>query len=92
MNGSHLIENELRKRHDQAESVRGKETLFRVEFRYRGGTKHWQYFLNHADATGAEDSRCTYGITGRAIIERPSSQVIQVRGPRGGWSKRDSSI
>jgi hypothetical protein len=85
MNRSHLIENELRKRRDQAESVRGKETPFRVEFRYRGGTKHWQYFSNRADATRAEDSLCTYLIES-AIIERPSSQVIQFRGPRGGWS------
>jgi hypothetical protein len=89
MNGSHLIENELRKRRDQAESVRGKETPFRVEFLYRGGTRHWQYFLDIIDATRAEDSLCTYGITGRAIIERPYSQVIQVRGPRGGWRKGD---
>ena len=87
-----LIENELYKRRAQAESVRGKETPFRVEFRYRGGTRHWQYFLNQNDADGAEDSLCTYGPMGRAIIERPSSQVLQILGPRGGWSKRNSSI
>lgn len=92
MNGSQLIENELCKRRTQAESVRGKETPFRVEFRYRGGTKRYQYFLTREDAVKAEDSFCTYSLTGRAIIEHPSSQVLQFQGPRGGWSKRDSSI
>lgn len=83
---SHSIEFELRKRTEQAEGVRGKDTPYRVEFRYRGGTKHWQYFASVVDAANAEDSQCSYGPTGRAIIQRPSSQVIQVRGPRGGWS------
>jgi hypothetical protein len=92
MYGSQLIEEELRKRRDQAESVRGKDTPFRVEFRYRGGTKHWQYFLNRDDAAGAEDSLCTYGPSGHAIIKRPSSQILQFRGPRGGWSNEDSSM
>ena len=88
MNGSQLIDNELRKRRAQVESVRGKETPFRVEFRYRGGTKHWQYFLTREDAIEAEDSLCSYSPTGRAIIERPSSHVLQFRGPRGGWGPR----
>lgn len=80
------IESELNLRRVQVDSVRGKDTPYRVEFRYRGGTKHWQYFANVVDAANAEDSQCIYGLTGRAIIQRPSSQVIQVRGPRGGWS------
>jgi hypothetical protein len=92
MNGSQLIENELQKRRDQAESVRGVDTPVRVEFRYRGGTKHWQYFRSADDAVGAVDSLCSYSPTGRAIIERPSSQVFQFRGPRGGWSKREPSV
>ena len=82
------IEEELHKRRAQAEGVRGKDTPFRVEFRYRGRTKHWQYFTTLQDAEKAEDSSCFYGPTGRPWIERPSSQVIQVRGPRGGWSRR----
>ena len=81
------IESELYKSRMQADSVRGKDTPYRVEFRYRGGTKHYQYFVSAEDAETAEDSSCSYGPTGRAIIQRPSSQVIQVRGPRGGWSK-----
>ena len=92
MNGSQSIENELRRRREQAESVRGKKTPFRVEFRYRGGTKHWQYFVNREDADRAEDSLCTYGPMGHAIIERPSSQVIQFQGPRGGWGKGNLNI
>jgi hypothetical protein len=87
MNDFQRIEAELEKHRIQAESVRGKDTPFRVEFRYPGGTKHWQYFAAEEDARRAEDSSCTYGPTGRAIIRRPSSQVIQVRGPRGGWAK-----
>lgn len=85
---SNSIECELYKRRMQADSVRGKDTPFRVEFRYRGGTKHWQYFVSAEDAETAEDSSCSYGLTGRAIIQQPSSQVIQVRGPRGGWRNR----
>jgi len=79
------IEAELQKRRDQAASVKGKDTPFRVEFRYPGGTKHWQYFATEEDAKNAEDSQCTYGPTGKALIRRPSSQVVQIRGPRGGW-------
>lgn len=82
------IESELNLRRVQSDSVRGKDTPFRVEFRYSGGTKHWQYFVSAEDAASAEDSQCSYGPTGRAIIQRPSSQIIQVRGPRGGWSNR----
>jgi hypothetical protein len=82
------IEGQLYKRRLQAKSVCDKDTPYRVEFRYRGGTKHWQYFANVVAAANAEDFQCSYGPTGRAIIQRPSSQAIQIRGPRGGWSKR----
>ena len=85
MRGFMAIESEMQKRRDQAESVRGKLTPYRVEFRYPGGTKHWQYFVSEQDAAKAEDSMCTYGPMGNAIITRPSSQVIQICGPRGGW-------
>jgi hypothetical protein len=93
MNGFAAIEEELRKRREQAESVRGKDTPFRVEFRYRGRTKHWQYFMSREDALRAEDSYLTYGPRGNAIVIRPYSQVIQIRGPQGGWSqeKRDAA-
>jgi len=82
-----IIENELQKRAAQSESVRGTDCPFRVEFRYKAGTKHWQYFTNLEDAQRADDSSCSYGPTGRAVIERPTSLVIQIRGPKGGWSK-----
>lgn len=89
MNGYLAVERELRKRRDQAESVKGKDTPFRAEFRYKGGTKHWQYFESLESALQGTDSRCTYGPTGRAIVETPTSIQIQQRGPRGGWAKAD---
>lgn len=79
------IEKELQKRREQADSVIGKHTPYRVEFRYKGGTKHWQYFETYEDCLEAEDSKCRYSIFGNAIIERPSSRQIQIEGPRGGW-------
>ena len=85
--GYSAIERVLEKRREQHESVKGKDTPFRVEFRYRRGTKHWQYFETYEDAMQAEDSSCRYSIYGSAIIEHPSSRQIQVRGKRGGWSK-----
>ena len=87
MNNSHLIEAELQRRQRQADSVRGKDTLYRVEFRYPMGTKHWQYFVSRLDADRAEDSMCGYDAKGRGFIRRPLSQRIEVRGPRGGWRK-----
>ena len=83
--GYQLIEHELQLRRDQAMSVCGKDTPFRVEFRYPHGTKHWQYFTSAEDAMKAEDSSCSYSIGGSAIILRPISRQIQLRGPRGGW-------
>ena len=87
MNGFQTIEAELQKRRAQSESVRGKDTPYRVEFRYSGGTRHWQYFATARDAKCADDSLCTYGPMGNAIIQQPSSCVVQVRAPRGGWKK-----
>ena len=70
---------------EQRESVAGKDTPFRVEFRYRGGTRHYQYFTDVKSAKNARDRSCRYGTTGRVMIEEPLSQQIQVRGPRCGW-------
>jgi len=81
------VENVLQRRREQVESVKGKPTPFRVEFRYRGGSRSYQYFTDIIAAMAADDRQCRYGMTGRAIIERPLSQQVQVRGPRGGWSK-----
>lgn len=85
------IERELQKRRDQYESVKGKETPFRVEFRYRQGTRHYQYFETYDDALKAEDSSCRYSPFGSAVIERPLSHQIQIQGPRGGWKKYTTS-
>lgn len=89
MTTSYQIETELQRRQAQADSVRGKDTPFRVEFRYPQGTRHWQYFTSAEDATQAEDSICGYGLTGRPFIRQPRSRQIQVRGPRGGWRKAE---
>lgn len=70
----------------QHESVKGKDTPYRVEFRYRRGSKSWQYFQDLASAETATQRKASYRPTGRAYVEHPLSQVIQVRGPRGGWS------
>jgi hypothetical protein len=87
MSGYLAIEAELQKRRAQCEEVKGKDTPYRVEFRYPHGTKHYQYFTTELDALCAKDSMCSYGPTGNAIILRPSSWVVQWRGPRGGWHK-----
>lgn len=87
VSGYLAIENELAARRNQKESVKGKDTPFRVEFRYSRGTKHWQYFTCYEDCLTAEDSSCKYSIYGDAVITRPTSKQIQVRGPRGGWTK-----
>lgn len=85
--GYAAIERVLQNRREQAESVKGKDTSFRAEFRYPGGTKHWQYFETYADALKGTDSSCVYGLSGRAIVRAPTSIQIQARGPRGGWKK-----
>lgn len=85
--GYQAIERELEKRREQAASVKSNECPFRVEFRYRRGTRHYQYFKTYEDTLHAEDSSCRYSPFGSAIIERPSSRVVQVKGPRGGWKR-----
>jgi hypothetical protein len=82
------IENEMQRQREQRESVKDKDTPFRVEYRFKTGTTHWQYYETYEDALNAEPSkRCWYDPIGRASIEYPSSQQIQKRGPRGGWSR-----
>ena len=80
-----VVEEVIQERSRQLESVRGKNTPFRVEFRYRRGTKSWRYFEDIESAKLATDRRAGYGVTGHAYIEHPLSQVIQLRGPSGGW-------
>jgi len=79
------VEGVLRNEREQRESVRGKDTPFRVEFRFHHGTRHYQYFPTLEDCLTAVSAAPSYGPTGRAHIERPSSKQTQVRGPRGGW-------
>lgn len=83
------VEDVLQSARQQRESVRGKDTPFRVEFRYRRGTKSYQYFEDRATAAIASGRKPGYGPTGRAYIEHPLSQAVQVRGLRGGWKKSE---
>lgn len=79
------VEDVLRHSREQRESVKGKDTPFRVEFRYRRRMRHYQYFICREDAEMSTDLSAGYGPTGHAHIENPLSRVIQERGPRGGW-------
>lgn len=79
------IEEALAKLREQRESVKGKETPYRVEFRYPHGCKHYQYFCTLEDAQTAEDYQCQYTIYGNGCINTPTSKQIQTRGPRNGW-------
>lgn len=79
------VEEVIQERSAQAESVRGKDTPYRVAFRYRG-MMVYKYYESLEDAELGTDKRAGYGPTGRAYVEYPRSQRIQVRGPRGGWS------
>lgn len=78
------IEEELQRRRDQCESVKGKDTPFRVEFRFKGGSKAYEYFETLEQAVNADDHLALHGYPGG--IEYPSSRQIQKRGPRGGWN------
>lgn len=71
----------------QRESVKGKDTPFRVEFRFPRGSKAWRYFETYEDAAIATHVRCNYTIFGTPYTESPRSQQIQIKGPRGGWKK-----
>lgn len=81
------IESVLAHEREQRESVAGKPTPIRVEFRFRGRTRHYQYFVDVESAKNAHSRTARYGPTGRAWIETPTSQQIQIQGPRGGWRK-----
>ena len=87
MSSYFAIEKELQSRRTQADSVRGKKTPYRIEFRYPRGTKHYQYFTCIEDTKTAKDSQCRYNIYGDGLIISPTSQEIQVQGRLGGWSK-----
>ena len=86
MSGFMAIEGELQKRREQAESVKGKDTPYRIEFRYSGGMKYWQYFTSLEECASAKDSQCGYTPTGNGYVVHPLSQQTQVRGPKGGWA------
>lgn len=81
---------ELQRRREQAESVKDKDPQFRVEFRFGGASRHYQYFITHQDALAAEANSIQYSPWGDVIIKRPTSKQIQKKGPRGGWNKYEN--
>ena len=86
--GYFAIEREMQKQQEHYDSIKGKDTPFRVEFRFKKGYLRWLYFATLEEAKGAESpKKCSYNIWGCAVIESPSSRQIQIRGPRGGWKK-----
>lgn len=81
------IQTEMARQQRQRELIKGKRPSFRVEFRFRRGTRHWEYYETYQECLTAPDSKvCGYSFGG-SFIEHPSSRQIQKRGPRGGWSK-----
>lgn len=66
---------------------------FRVEFRYPHGTLHYKYFNQIDETASATDtmSKFEFGAS-KPTIYYPTSQQIQVKGPRGGWRKVDPSM
>lgn len=82
----------LRGDREQRESVKGKPTSFRVEFRFERGHRSYKYYESYVDACKADSRECNYGPLGRAIILRARSQQIQVKGPRGGWRRYSEAI
>ena len=87
IDGFFEIEREMQKQKLQRESVEGKEKPFRVEYRYRGGSKHWVYFTNYEDALKSDcPKKCGYNIWGSPYTEWPISHQHQAKGKRGGWS------
>jgi hypothetical protein len=85
--GFYDIENEMARQRNQLESVKGKATPYRVEFRFKGSVQ-WVYFATVEEAQNAPDTlRCRYSVWGNPYTEYPSSRQIQVRGARGGWNK-----
>mgnify|MGYP003421808762 len=85
--GFMAIESELQKRRRHEEVMKGKTTEYRVEFRFRRGSKRWMYFEKLEDCKNATSKRCSYNIFGSPLIESPTSKQIQKMGPRGGWRK-----
>ncbi|HXF12255.1 MAG TPA: hypothetical protein VN517_03820 [Terriglobales bacterium] len=70
-------------------SAKEKDTVklpYRVEFRFRRGTRHYEYFGSMDDANKASYTRRFYTPLGHPSIEFPLSQQTQQRGPRNGWS------
>lgn len=84
--GYMAIESELQKRKEQPHPKK-EDIKFRVEFRYKRGTKHWSYFTSYEEAQKAKDTKLSYNVWGHAVIERPYHSQIQMQGKRGGWKK-----
>lgn len=83
-----MVEDVLSQDREQRQREKGKNLLYRVEFRFKGKCCHWHYFETLGEAQAAPDSRLAkYSPFGGAVINYPISRQIQIRGPRGGWKK-----
>jgi len=81
------MEFEMERRRQQRESVRGKDTPFRVKFTTQVGHAY-EYYETYEDAKNADDYICfPNNPWGFIRGYRPKYRVIEKRGPRGGWSK-----
>ena len=79
---------ERQRQQNHLESVRGKHTPYRMEYRFGGSIRHYEYFLTPEDARNFLYKRVRYPLIGLTpYLEWPSSWQLQKLGPRGGWSK-----
>jgi len=79
---------EWEKQREQWNSVRGKNPQYRVEYRFKHGTKHYMYFLTQKEAEEFVYVAVNYPPVGLLPYKTyPLSKQIQQKGPRGGWRK-----
>ncbi len=71
----------------QRDTVRGKKTPFRMEYRFPQGTRHYLYFRTKKSAEGFRYVQPDYTLFAQPILRYPLSQQLQAEGPRGGWRK-----
>lgn len=81
------INEEMERRRAQRESVKDKDTPFRVKFTTQVGWA-FEYYETYEDAKKADDYICfPNNPFGGMSGHRPKHKLVEVRGSRGGWSK-----
>lgn len=79
------LEDEMDRRREQMESVKGKDTPFRVKFTTQVGWAY-EYYTSYEAAKNADDYIC-FPSSPFHGPSRPKRRSIEVRGPQGGWKK-----